>query len=108
MTVEWKTLREALPDDVQARLNAKRDARKLGRMLADMRKAATLTQQQMADGAGMTQNIISKLENADDLLLSSLFRYMRALGGSVEIVLRDGHGIAHTLGTESRNTVDGF
>lgn len=106
MTVEWKALRNELPADVQGRLNAKREARRLGRMLGELRKSATLTQQQVAEGAGMTQNNVSKLENADDLLLSSLLRYMQALGGRVEIVLHDRHGNARTIDFDAQNSVE--
>ena len=96
-TVEWKTLRDELPADVQERLNAKRDARQLGRALADIRKAADVSQHQLATQAGMTQNTVSKIENASDVLLSSLLRYMQAIGGSVEIVLRDAKGGARVI-----------
>lgn len=93
MSVEWKTLRAELPSDVQARLNTKRDMRRLGKHLADMRKAKELTQQEVAALASMTQNTVSKIENPDDLLVSSVVRYMHSIGGGVELILKtpDGH-----------------
>lgn len=88
MDTEWKTLRAELPEDVRARLDAKRTERRLGQALADVRKAMRASQQDVAARAGMTQNTVSKIERADDVLLSSVIRYMRSIGGGVEIVLK--------------------
>ena len=35
----------------------------------------------------MTQNNVSRLESGDDMLVSSIDRYMQAVGGSVRLVL---------------------
>lgn len=45
MDTDWKTLRAELPDDVRARLDAKRNERRLGKALAEVRKAMQATQQ---------------------------------------------------------------
>lgn len=92
MSVDWKVLRAELPTEVQERLDHLRLARRLGQALSELRKEARLSQQQVAESAGMTQNTVSKIEKADDLLLSSLARYMEALGGGAEITLRDREG----------------
>ncbi|WP_237358335.1 MULTISPECIES: hypothetical protein [unclassified Rhizobium] len=42
----------------------------------------------------MTQNTVSKIESADDVLLSSIVRYMHSLGGGVELVLKTPDGKA--------------
>jgi transcriptional regulator with XRE-family HTH domain len=89
---DWKTLREELPEDVRARLDAKRHERRLGKALAEVRKAMQATQQEVAAGAGMTQNTVSKIESADDVLLSSIVRYMHSIGGGVELVLKTPDG----------------
>lgn len=39
MDTDWETLRAELPDDVQARLDAKRNERRLGKALAEVRQA---------------------------------------------------------------------
>lgn len=92
MDTNWKTLRAELPDDVRARLDAERNERRLGKALAEVRKAMQATQQDVAAGAGMTQNTVSKIELADDMLLSSVVRYMRSIGGGVELVLKTPDG----------------
>jgi transcriptional regulator with XRE-family HTH domain len=88
MSTDWKTLRAELPEDVQARLNKKREDRRLGKALADVRKAMHATQQDVAQRALMTQNTVSKIENADDVLISSVVRYMHSIGGGVELLLK--------------------
>ncbi|KQQ37933.1 hypothetical protein ASG19_02275 [Rhizobium sp. Leaf306] len=92
MSVDWQDLRGELPDEVRARLDDKRAERRLGRALADIRKAMGLTQQDVASGATMTQNTVSKIEHADDVLISSIVRYMHSIGGGVELVLKSPDG----------------
>jgi transcriptional regulator with XRE-family HTH domain len=88
MSNDWKTLRAELPDDVRSRLDEKRETRRLGKALAEVRKAMNATQQDVATGAAMTQNTVSKIESADDVLISSVVRYMHSIGGGVELVLK--------------------
>ena len=97
MSDDWKSFRAELPDDVQKRLDAKREERRLGKALAEVRKAMNATQQDVAAKARTTQNAISKMENADDVLLSSVVRYMRAIGGGVELVLKTADGQARRV-----------
>jgi transcriptional regulator with XRE-family HTH domain len=92
MDTDWKDHRAELPDEVRARLDAKRDERRLGKALAEVRKAMQATQQEVAARAGMTQNTVSKIERADDVLLSSVVRTMRSIGGGVELVLKTPDG----------------
>ncbi|NKL01597.1 transcriptional regulator [Rhizobium leguminosarum bv. viciae] len=97
MSTEWKTLRDELPEDVRARLDMKRQERRLGKALAEVRKAMHATQQEVATRAAMTQNTVSKIESADDVLLSSIVRYMHSLGGGVELVLKTPDGKARRV-----------
>jgi transcriptional regulator with XRE-family HTH domain len=97
MSTEWKTLRGELPDDVRTRLEAKRQERRLGKALSEVRKAMHATQQEVATLAGMTQNTVSKIESADDVLISSIVRYMHSIGGGVEIVLKTPDGKARRI-----------
>lgn len=92
MDIDWKTLRAELPVEVQQRLDARRAARRLGKALAEVRKEMNVTQKDVATRAAMTQNTVSKIENAEDILLSSIMRYMHSLGGSVELILKTPDG----------------
>jgi transcriptional regulator with XRE-family HTH domain len=97
MSAEWKTLRAELPEDVRARLDTKREDRRLGKALAEVRKAMHATQHDVAARAAMTQNTVSKIENADDVLISSVVRYMHSIGGGVELVLKTPDGKARRV-----------
>lgn len=56
------------------------------RTLAALRKARQLTQVQMAETLGIGQGDVSKLEQRENLLLSTLARYIEATGGRLRIV----------------------
>jgi transcriptional regulator with XRE-family HTH domain len=53
--------------------------------LADLRKSRGATQQDVANGLSTSQANISQIEHQGDIYLSTLDRYVRALGGRLEI-----------------------
>jgi len=54
--------------------------------LRDLRKARKLTQARVAKALGITQDSVSRLEKRSDLLLSTLRKTVRAMGGDVRII----------------------
>src|SRR5690606_7217180 len=68
----------------------KRNAAEAERMLAEMslqelrRNLTSFSQEEVAEMLRVTQGYISKLERQDDMLLSKLYAYVEALGGTVE------------------------
>ena len=48
----------------------------------------TKTQLQLGEDLGLPQNAISQLEGRSDLLLSTLRRYVSALGADLDLVVR--------------------
>ena len=54
--------------------------------LKDLRQAAEQTQQELAVALGVGQDTISRLEKRSDMLLSTMRRYVEAMGGSLELV----------------------
>jgi hypothetical protein len=54
--------------------------------LRDLRKALLLTQTDVAATLGKGQDEVSRIEQRDDLLLSTLHGYVRSLGGELELV----------------------
>jgi transcriptional regulator with XRE-family HTH domain len=54
--------------------------------LRDLRKARKLTQTRVAKTLGITQDSVSRLEKRSDLLLSTLRKTIKAMGGDVRIV----------------------
>lgn len=53
--------------------------------LARLRERAGLTQTDVAELLGVSQARVSKLERAEDVQLSTLQRYVEALGGRLEV-----------------------
>src|SRR5262245_22514636 len=56
--------------------------------LSELRKARKLTQVRMANTLGITQDSVSRLEKRSDLLLSTLRKAVRAMGGSLSLVAK--------------------
>ena len=54
--------------------------------LKDLRQAVEQTQQDLAVTLGVGQDTISRLEKRSDMLLSTLRRYVEAMGGTLELV----------------------
>jgi predicted transcriptional regulator len=53
--------------------------------LRELRQGLEITQAELADAAEMTQSELSRLENRADHRISTLRRYVEALGGQIEI-----------------------
>jgi DNA-binding XRE family transcriptional regulator len=59
--------------------------------LRELRIAAGLTQEQMAEALKSAQSEISRLEKRDDYRVSTLREYVHALGGHLEIIAAFGN-----------------
>ena len=55
-------------------------------LLAEIRKAVGMTQEELASALGIRQPSLSKLEGQDDMQISTLRRLIEALGGTLEII----------------------
>ncbi len=55
-------------------------------LLAELRKHRGLTQKELAAALGITQPSLSKIENQEDMQISTLRRLIEALGGELEII----------------------
>lgn len=77
-----------MQEAVAARRAKMRDADRAHAMgLATLRKAADLTQNELAQVLGVSQAAVAKTEQREDLLLSTLNAYIEALGGHAHIVI---------------------
>jgi hypothetical protein len=56
--------------------------------LRDLRKKLALTQTDVAHRLKKGQEVVSRIEQREDLLLSTLQRYVESLGGELELVCR--------------------
>jgi predicted XRE-type DNA-binding protein len=56
--------------------------------LADLRKARQLTQSQIGELLKISQASVSKMEGQTDMYLSTMKRFVEAMGGELEIVAK--------------------
>lgn len=74
-----------LPKERQERIKAKAQQLKQAYELAQLRQIAQLSQMELAEKMGVSQANISKIENGEDMHLSTLAKYVQALGGQLSI-----------------------
>ena len=84
-TIAWKDLNQELTTEQRAQIKreALADYDRMG--FAAIRKARQQTQVELAKILGVDQASVSAIESRTDLLLSTMTKYIRALGGDVEI-----------------------
>ena len=86
MAKPFKNLVAKMPPASQARIK-QRTAQMASEMaLQELRQALALTQQEIADHLKMNQAAISKLEHQSDMYVSTLRRFIAAMGGDLRIV----------------------
>ena len=90
-TKKWSDIRaEHAKPGVISRGNERRKRR--GAVLGDLRRARQLTQDTLAQSLGMSQSEVSKVERRTDLYVSTLRRYIEAMGGELQIIARFPNG----------------
>jgi transcriptional regulator with XRE-family HTH domain len=82
---KWDNLKAKMSPESRARVDARVEDTLASMPLAELRKAIGLTQAQLAETLEMGQGSISKIENATDMYLSTLRRFIAALGGDLVI-----------------------
>lgn len=85
-THKWSEIKEKMTPERRARLDAEVRSDVLALELRELRQEAGKTQAEVAEIADMTQAELSKFERREDHLLSTLRRYVTALGGELEVV----------------------
>lgn len=83
----------ALPKERRSRIEkaSRRMAREMvayADSLAEVRRAFSKTQAEVGTDLGMPQNAVSQLEKRKDMRLSTLVRYVDALGGELALIVR--------------------
>jgi DNA-binding XRE family transcriptional regulator len=83
----YKELRDKIRSDPAraARVDAIRHAMEDALALAEIRNLRELTQEDIANAIGVSQANVSRVERENDLYLSTLQRYVEALGGRLEV-----------------------
>jgi DNA-binding XRE family transcriptional regulator len=83
---------ELVADVTQAHSEAEEMDRVHAMNLAMIRKAAQLTQVEVAKRLGVGQAAVSRMENRDDMLLSTLYDYLTATGADAASIVVIVHG----------------
>ena len=91
---EWMS---AQPIERQQRIKARADQTIAAIKLAELRKQLMITQAQLADRMHVSQSSISQIESQGDVQLSTIVRYVQALGGTLHIQVNMPNGSQTTL-----------
>src|SRR5690242_4445938 len=83
----FRELADAVRADPESRQYMEEEDRRIQRetTLWELRKAREMTQADLAESLGTTQSAVSRIEHQTDLYLSTLRRYVEALGGTLEV-----------------------
>lgn len=83
----YKELRDRVRKDPERRKRVEKISRGYDAILAlaDLRESLGVTQSELAKVLDVSQPNVSKLEHNDDVYLSTLWRYIAALGGKLEL-----------------------
>ena len=94
MAKKFRDLVAQMPEERQARLAAE-TRRLIDEMpLQELRRALDLTQQQVAAALGINQVAVSKMEGQTDMYVSTLRRFVEAMGGErLTLLGRQGEGL---------------
>lgn len=91
----FSKLRDSMPARSQERIKKKLKQLRQEMALAEVRKAMYLTQTDLAEVLHIKQAALARLENRTDMYISSLRKYITALGGELDIVARFPEGDVH-------------
>ena len=69
--------------------------------LAELRQARKFTQQQIAETLKIKQASVSKMESQTDMYISTIRKYVEAMGGELEIIAKFPEGIVKVENFES-------
>lgn len=90
MAKSFSKLRDSLSIEAKESSNRQFQNMLRGYPLASIREGLGLSQGEIASRLKVSQAAISKLETRDDFLLSTLHRYLTAVGGTVHMYVRYG------------------
>lgn len=85
MATKFEKIREQMAPERRERIRARTQELLAELPLQELRQARALSQEELAEVLGLNQATISKLERRTDMYLSSLRRFVEAMGGELEI-----------------------
>jgi DNA-binding XRE family transcriptional regulator len=92
MATKWSEIKGKMDPDRRARMELRSREIIAQLPLHELRRAKEMTQATMAEFLETSQSEVSKIEHRTDLYLSTLRKYVEAMGGELEIraVFADG------------------
>lgn len=88
MAKSFHKLRDKMSPEARAQAGAKAQAMMQDMLLAELRQARKLSQEQLAAALHIKQAAVSKLERRTDMYISTLRSFVKAMGGDLEITAR--------------------
>ena len=85
MAKKFRDLRAKMSPEAQARVHAKAQALLADMPLAELRQARQLSQEQLAAELDVRQPAVAKMEKKADMYISTLRRFIEAMGGQLVI-----------------------
>ena len=82
---KWSTLKNRMSPEARSRVDARVKKTLASLPLAEIRKAVGMTQEELAKQLEQGQGSVSKIENAADMYLTTLRKYVEALGGELHL-----------------------
>jgi len=86
MAKRWADLKAKLPAERRERMARRTDELLLEMDLRELRRMVGVTQTQLAQRLKSSQGEVSQAERREDFRVSTLRRYVEALGGRIEII----------------------
>ena len=92
MAKNFNALRDKMTPESRKRAQAKAETMLAEMVLSELRKAAGLTQTELADLMEMKQSTISQIESQSDIHVSTLRKLVSAVGGQLELRVKMASG----------------
>lgn len=86
MATKFDNLEKQMKPERVAKAKARAKEMMTEMLLAEIRREAGFTQEDIARAIGVKQPSLSKLESQDDIQVSTLQRLIEALGGQLELI----------------------
>jgi transcriptional regulator with XRE-family HTH domain len=86
MAKPFRQILDKLPQDRRERIEDRAQRLLVEMALQELRQQRGLTQQQLAERLELQQAAVSKMENQDDIHISTLRRIVAAMGGRLKLV----------------------
>jgi len=87
----WSEIEKSMTPEQRAASDALYQEKRIGLLVAEMRKHSGMTQTELADRIGTGQSTISQIESSGDMHLTTLNKIVGELGGEVVIHMPNGN-----------------